>query len=54
MRPNAPQEVGIAIDHKSEAVASGNASFPDLATFGIELAFHLFGAEGRMAEIRKN
>ena len=44
MGPDAPQNVGVSIDHKGKAIASGEASFPDLAAFHIELAFHLFGS----------
>ena len=51
MGSDTPQDIGISVDHKGEAVCFGDPSFPDLTALSVELALHLFGSQRGVAEV---
>jgi hypothetical protein len=53
MGANAVKDVRIPVDGEGEAVGLGDASFPDVAAYGVALAFHLLGSQRGMPEVGK-
>jgi hypothetical protein len=51
--PDAVENIGIPLNGKREAVALGDAGFPDIAALGVTFTFHLFGSQRRVAEVHQ-
>src|SRR5713101_5632096 len=53
MGADAIQNVGVIIDREGEAVAAADPGFPNVPSFRITLALHLFCTQGRIAKVGK-